>query len=267
LELFKVELPAGAMAILSTLPALTNLELPKTGWPDAPSIGFCHLKSLTLTGRAPKVIELLDSLITTNLRSITIRNSRFDFSPSSLTGWQECFERIKRFERSMRSFAIEAVARDDGLSAVELYEPLMCLQYLEEVRLFELVILSVQDVSAMTSAWPHLKRMTLHLPPIFADSSEDTNNPHLYALHCLTFFARHCPKLTYLDMGIGDEDLPTESQFPLLSHGLAELRLCAPYVRDYTHLARLLDRIFPTLVDVRLTDADHEIGNGGTGST
>jgi hypothetical protein len=256
LDLRDAELPEGAMMILSFLPALTRLTLPKSGWADAPSTGFHSLESLTLSGHASQIVQFLESMTTTNLRAITIQNSVLDMSPGSRTDWQQCFQTIKqRFEPSLRSFDVEGVARDDGLSVMKLFEPLMGLRQLEDFRLSAMSSLSVQDVSAMTSAWPHLRRFTLDIPPILADSTESTDNPQPYALHCLTLFARHCPELTALNMGIGDRDLPTLSKFPSLSHGLAELRLHTPYVRDYMHLARLLNRVFPALEEVRINDA------------
>jgi hypothetical protein len=253
LQLADAELPDGAMAILSSFPALTRLRLPKSSWTDAPSAGFRNLEYLTLSGGASQIVQLLESLATKNLRAITIRNSVLDMSPSSLTDWQQCFETIKqKFVPSLRSFDIEAVAREDGLSVMDLFKPLMGLHQLEEFRLSKLNTLSIPVVSAMTSAWPGLRRFTLDIPPILADSSESADDCQSYALHCLTLFARHCPNLTALNMGIGDRDLPTVSKFPLLSHGLADLRLRAPHVRDYVHLAHLLDRVFPTLVEVRI---------------
>jgi len=194
-------------------------------------------------------------LTTTNLRAITIRNSVLDMSPSSHTDWQQCFKTVGlKFESSLRSFDMEAVAIEDGLSAMKLFEPLMGLHQLEEFRLSELITLSPQVVSAMTSSWPYLRRFIVDTP-ILADSSQDVNDCQPYALHCLTLFARHCPKLTALHIGVGDHDLPTVSEFPLLSHGLADLRLHTPYVHDNMHLARLLDRVFPTLVEVRINHA------------
>ncbi|KIM85687.1 hypothetical protein PILCRDRAFT_341329 [Piloderma croceum F 1598] len=256
LELGDAELPYGAMAILSSLPALTRLRLPKTSWTDAPRTGFRSLESLTLSGNASQIVQLLQSLTTTNLRAITIHNSVLDMSPSSLTDWQQCFKTLEqKFESSLRSFDMEAVAREDGLSVMKLFEPLMGLHQLEEFRLSELITLSPQVVSAMTSSWPHLRRFMLDIPPILADSSQNVNDCQPYAFHCLTLVARHCPKLTALYIGIGDHDLPTVSEFPLLSHGLADLRLHTPYIHDNVHLARLLDRIFPMLVEVRVNHA------------
>lgn len=256
LELGDAELPYGAMAILSSLSALTRLRLPKTSWTDPPHTGFRSLESLTLSGNAPRIVQLLQSLTTTNLRAITIRNSVLDMSPSSLTDWQQCFKTLEqKFELSLRSFDMEAVARQDGLSVMKLFEPLMGLHQLEEFRLSELIELSPQVVSAMTSSWPHLRRFLLDIPPIFADSSQNVNDCQPHALHCLTLFARHCPKLTALHIGIGDHDLPTVSDFPRLSHGLADLRLHIPYIHDNVHLARLLDKCFPTLVEIRVNRA------------
>ena len=263
LELRGAELPNGAMTVLPSLPALTYLELPKTGWIGAPSMGFDHLESLTLSGRAPRVVQLLESLTTGSLRVITIRNSVFDMSPSSLTEWRRCFETIQqRFEPSLRSFDIEAVASHDGLSAVELFEPLMGLHQLEEFRLSELINLSVQDISATAMAWPHLRRLTLDVPPVIMDSNESTDGSRSYAIHCLTSLARHCPKLTVLNMAIGDHELPIESKVPTFSHGLTVLRLHAPHVSDYISLARLLHKVFPNLVEVRINDTFHDPPQG-----
>ena len=267
LQLSGAELPEGAMRIISALPALTHLELPKVGWKDTLSSGFSRLEYLVLAGHAPRVIELLDSLTTTHLRSIMIHNSVLDMSPSSRTEWQQCFEKIKeRFEPSLRSVSTQAVARDDGLSAAELFKPLLDLHRLEEFGLSELIALSIRDVLAMASAWPNLRRLSLEIPPIF----RNPDDAQLSALHCLTFFARNCPKLTHLNMGIGDQDLPTVAQFPLLSHGLTDLRLHTPHVHDYMLLARLLDRIFPWLIDVRINEDfpdPRKAGSGGIGAT
>jgi len=263
LELGDAELPYGAMAILSSLPALTRLRLPKTSWTDAPRTGFRSLESLTLSGNAPKIVQLLQLLTTTNLRAIAICNSVLDMSPSSFMEWQQCFKTLEqKFESSLRSFDMEAVATEDGLSVMKLFEPLMGLRQLEEFRLSELITLSPQVVSAMTSSWPHLRRFVLDIPPILADSSQNVKDCQPCALHCLTLFARHCPKLTTLCIGIGDRDLPTVSEFPLVSHGLADLRLHTPYVNDNVHLARLLDRIFPRLVEVRINHALHNRSRG-----
>lgn len=258
LELGDVDLPKGAMSILSSLPALKQLELPRTPLEDddiTPTTGFNHLQSLTLSGRPSSIMALIDTVASSALRTISIRNSPLDTMPGSFTQWKECFEKIKeRFGPTLRSVNVAAVARDDGVQPAELLQPLMDLRELEEFQLSDLTYPSIQDISRMASSWPKLKRFVLDVPPVQSHSHGNTDASRPSAIHCLTFFARHCPQLISLDLGIADEDLPDVEQFPSLSHNLQSLRLQAPVVRDYKHLARLLDTIFPELARVMIND-------------
>lgn len=267
LELGNAELPAGTMDKLASLQTLKKLELPDTGLGtlDIPSNkGFHHLESLIITGRPWMIIPFFENVASPHLHTIIIRNSPLDVMPGTLTEWLHCFEKIKdRFKSCLRSFAVEAVGRLDGVTVSELLQPLMDLPDLESIKIADLVHPSIRDIYTMTTSWHNLKHFTLDALPIRADfpPSSDLYQPNpdrdaIFGIHCLTFFATHCPKLISLDLSIADDDLPPIKSFPVaaLPHNLRSIRLQTPVVRDYSQLAGILDRLFPMLEDVEIND-------------
>ena len=250
LELSNAELPAGALDTLASLPTLRTLELPDMGSDVPSSKGFRHLEALTITGRPWIIIIFLENVASTQLHTLTIRNSPLDLMPGTLSEWLRCFEMVKNnFKSCLRSFTVEAVGRLDGVTVLELLQPLMDLPDLEAIKIAHLVHPSIDDICTMTTSWHKLKHFTLDTLPIKPDLA-------IFGIHTLTFFAMHCPKLISLDLRIADDDLPPVKSFPRssLPHNLQSLRLQAPVVRDHTHLTWLIDHVFPMLKEVKIND-------------
>lgn len=270
LKLNSAELSLGSITILSSLPGLAVLELPTNPLRSediSPHTGFHQLEALTLSGHPSIIAKLLETITTPKLRVIAIRNSPFDMHPGSATEWNLCFECIRdRFGFSLRVFEINAVAAVDGMSVIELLEPLMKIHQLEQFSLNHLVrSLHISTILAIASAWPHLRRFALDTPRILVSlpDSGEIGSSHLSnfspTLHCLASLAKLCPKLLALSIfiPIDDEDtFPPISQFSALPHNLEHLRLLIETpspVKDYMPLARLLDPLFPTLEAIHVT--------------
>lgn len=273
LKLHSAELPLiGSMSLLSSLPALTDLELPEAALESldiSPSMGFHQLEVITLSGHPLNIVKFFGAITTTKLHIIAIRNSSFDTYPGTFTEWKACFESIKGSQcgsSSLRSVKIKVTAGliDGKLTVRELLKPLMDLHQLEEFSLSGLVPeVFTWDIVAMASAWPRLKRFTLNIPPspIIADqppgsgTESDLFSSHssISILQCLTSLARLCPKLITLNLALADVQLPpTVSQPPALEHSLEHLRLMTRAQFDYMNLARLVDRLFPALLTVEV---------------
>lgn len=255
LHMGAAEFLPGVMALLSRLPSLTTLELPRGGWDDtALDAGFPNLHCITLSAHSMQVIVFIESLITTSLHSITICNSPLDIAPCSTTQWRVCFVTIRKlFKYSLRSVLITTTIREDEMSGREMVEPLLDLHCLEEVRLSVSVALGMQDLSDMSLAWPLLQHIALRLP-IVPDYHKLSNGIQPSTIHCLSFFARRCPRLASIEAEFHDIHLATTSEFPPFTHGLQKLCLYTPNVRDYTHLASLVDRLFPMLVEIKVNN-------------
>lgn len=138
----------------------------------------------------------------------------------------------------------------------EMMKPLTDLHDLEEFKISNLISPSSEDISPMTKSWPNLKHLKVDvdpIPPPAHGSTSDNPNP-FFAIGCLTDVANHCPKLISLDMtiGISDEHLPDTFPIPATPHNLRSLNLYAPLFRDHAHLARLVCKIFPGLVEIKM---------------
>jgi hypothetical protein len=274
------------MSLLSSLPALTDLELPEAALESldiSSCMGFHQLEAITLSGHPSNIVKFFEAITTTKLHIIAICNSSFDTSPGTSTEWNACFEsiRVSQFgSSSLRSVKIKATVGliDGKLTVIELLKSLMDLHQLEEFSLSGLVPkIFTQDIVAMASAWPHLKRFTLNIPPspLIADQppgsetesdlfSDPSSHSSTSTLQCLTSFARLCPKLIALNLALADELLPPiVSQPPALGHSLEHLRLMTRAPFDYMHLARLVDRLFPTLLTAEVDDAFESDPNPG----
>ena len=200
------------------------------------------------------IIIFLENVASTHLHTIIIRNSPLDLMPGTLSEWLQCFKKIKdKFKFCLRSFTVEAVGRRDGVSVLELLQPLMDLPDLEGIKIADLVQPSIDDICTMTTSWRNMKHFAFCTLPI---KPTQTGPIMKFGIHCLTFFAIHCPKLVSLDLGIADDDLPpiqTLPEFPV-PHNLRSLRLQIPVVRDHAHLALLIDHVFPMLDEVKIND-------------
>lgn len=279
LQLDSAELPPGSIAILSSLPALTVLELPRYSRLDGdipPRMGFDQLESFTLSGHPSVIVKLLETITSPKLGRIAIHNSPLDMYPGTFTEWNACFECIRdRFGSFLRAFEIKAVAAVDRMSTTELLQPLMDLYQLRHLVLSGLVqSISTEGLLGMAFAWPHLRYFAVHIPPIRVspalDRSEVDASPSSFSrpsesiLDVLVSFARLCPDLSALAIGlaIDDDQFPPISQFPALSHNLRDLRLAIQTpseVKDYMPLARLLDRLFPVLETIEVNHVSGQI--------
>ena len=116
--------------------------------------------------------------------------------------------------------------------------PLLALHKLEEIALeFFMVDLLTKDLYDMASAWPNLR----HLKIKFKISHLRCDHS---AYNSLISLARLCPELNHLELVFQDDKLPDIAEWPLLTHGLRELKLGVPYPIRYK-LGLFLNRIFP----------------------
>jgi len=122
---------------------------------------------------------------------------------------------------------------------------LLDLHRLQDVTLeFFMVDLSTEDLYAMASAWPNLRHLEIRSK--IDHYNRPVDGPSTY--NCLLYLAQLCPELVHLELFFQDDKLPDITQWPMLSHGLRELKLDVPHrVRD--QLAPFLDRIFPRTHD------------------
>ncbi|KDQ52878.1 hypothetical protein JAAARDRAFT_39827 [Jaapia argillacea MUCL 33604] len=231
---------------LSTRPLLSHLTLDVTslrvddvsGWK-----GFPALRSLEITdGRFIIVSCLLDSLSTTTLSSFSMSTSKPGF-------WDDCgplFESLARFAPSLRSLtlATEATPSSDINKniPISLITPLLSLSALTHFHFsFQHITLRLMDADTRTLASSYPSLISLYLLHTTG-----------LTVHSLPTLARHCPHLSriYIDT-LNVYERPTLQDVPVLQHGLKELGFRCSFVRNAFVLARVLDRVFPSLGELR----------------
>lgn len=219
---------------LSTLGELTELHLPWQITIDhiPERVEFQNLKVLHTTRDPFAVTRFINTVSSPNLHTVIL-----DLYGRLVTGL------------SMQSF-IDALCYHHGMSLRVLHvtsgrslSPAFAseLRHLEEVKFHIWTQMSVADAHMMASAWPNLRSLDLNGPLGSIMCNIDRFVP----------FARFCPQLAFLQVGINDSTYPDVLSFPQLRHGLRSLSLTVHYSStDLAHLAALVDRLFPKLVTV-----------------
>lgn len=148
---------------------------------------------------------------------------------------------------SLRKLYLVARTIDDGLSMMDTIRPLLDIHTLEDVTLSLFPTASSDEVQTMASAWPHLTSFMLGMYPLRTT----------FPLQGLVHLGRSCPGLITLKVEIveGLLSLPDLEMLPTLSHGLQSLILDVPADTNHVFLARVLDRLFPTLENLSVNSA------------
>jgi hypothetical protein len=243
---------------LATLDELLDLHLPgHLVEGDIPSIkGFPSLEGLAMHATPATAIKFLELLSSPRLCRVVLADHACITSPPAV--WRECLDMLASLCGStLRGIKFDGHEEraSDNMPLIEVLRPLFKINQLEfvEVTLLDGVI-SAKDVHAMATAWPDLQHLKLYLNiGVPEDEAGDEGN-NFQALASLAIL---CPKLQTLDVHINGCQLPSLSDWPHLTHNLRHLCLAASNIQDPLMLARLLDRIFPTLEDVSvLGDSD-----------
>jgi len=224
-------------------PELTYDAIPR-------DVTFLHLKELD-TSNIPSIIgALLDILAPGKLT--TFRCHYPDLSARN--EWRTCFNSLRqRCGSSLNTLTLIIKTIDDGLSVMETIQPLLEIHGLEHVTLVMFPTASSDEVKAMASAWPYLTSFTL------VDGVIRTSFP----LRGLADLCHFCPRLITLVVRISDDlsDLDLDS-LPALSHGLQSLTLHVPNDTNHILLARLLDKLFPSLQTLTVHPGTVEFRHG-----
>ena len=237
----------------STMRELIEFHLPDQGMNGIrgscipPCKGFRPLRVLGIQASPNNIVQFLDTLDTPGLRAVICKGGNIQSTPFE---WQECVQKLCRHHSaSLQSVDLRSRAmnfwdpnignRQDIFKVIT--ASLLDLHRLQDVTLeFFMVDLSTEDLYAMASAWPNLRHLEIRSK--IDHYNRPVDGPSTY--NCLLYLAQLCPELVHLELFFQDDKLPDITQWPMLSHGLRELKLDVPHrVRD--QLAPFLDRIFP----------------------
>jgi hypothetical protein len=217
----------------------------------------CNLRTIDISGNPSFFCAAVTSFLSkTPMHSITIRaqNTSSNDVQASARQWGNCLDQLRvHCGASLRCIIFHPSALDYGSHSFKALQPLLQLHHLEEFHASSPLVLSVDDIAAMATAWPNIQCLRLDVtihPP--------ANELPTSTFHSLVPVARFCPKLRTLRMMFSDTDLPSTADFPCLSHPLQEIHLVVQSVRDYVKLAALLDRIFPSLDKVFIDGWHHD---------
>jgi hypothetical protein len=240
----------------STMNELVEFHLPDQGMNGISGCipcckGFRLLRVLGIHASPSNIFQLLDTLDTPCLRAVVCKGGNIQSTPFE---WRMCVERLciqhglSLRSVELRSRGINVWDSNTGTRRQmfkDITTSLLQLHLLEDVALeFFMVDLSTEDLYAMASAWPCLRHLKIRSR--ISHHNRAPGDPPTY--NCLIFLARLCPKLIHLELFFQDDELPDISEWPLLSHGLRELKLDVPRrIRD--QLVPFLDRLFPHKYD------------------
>ncbi|OBZ65715.1 hypothetical protein A0H81_14258 [Grifola frondosa] len=213
---------------------------------DAPTFsGFRRLRSLLAQGRITVISRFCETILSTQLLSVTAFVSR----PDSWREYRAYFETLSaRFGRSLRAVHISGTWVGDVSSRtrpLEMIRPLMGLHELEEVCVISGtgigLSLTNSDVLELAKCWPSLTEFKLLYQAI----------PATLPASSLVAFAQHCPHLHTLWLASIDlKNLGRECSdaYPASHHGLRSIWLVGHIPSDGREkLAQLIDHIFPSV--------------------
>ncbi|KIM85617.1 hypothetical protein PILCRDRAFT_5294 [Piloderma croceum F 1598] len=209
-----------------------------------------HLKELR-TSNIPSIIRaFLDVLAPGKLATFRCR----DPSLVARNEWRTCFDSVRqRCGSSLRTLNVKIQTADDGLSAMETIQPLLEIHGLEHVTLLMFPTASSDEVKAMASAWPYLTSFRL-------GNEWGHEGRTSCPLQGLVDLCYSCPRLITLVMRISDDlsDMDLDS-LPALSHGLQSLTLHVPDDTNHVLLARVLDKLFPSLQTLTVHPGEQQL--------
>ncbi|RDB16617.1 hypothetical protein Hypma_002864 [Hypsizygus marmoreus] len=244
----------GIFTTLSALRRLTSLRIefeePSSfvTQPDASSIAFPSLETLSLAVEIRYVIPLLQVLPSNVLQNLGItaglgvaNNSREKLN------WSRIFETItSKFSNSLKSLRVmpdDVVMHQTPSNDFRIFEPLLDIHGLEvaEFRWFAWMLFSDEEYGKIASAW--LKARKLEFP------SSDMPKATLASLQC---FGLTCRYLRHLAISFDARNLPPIDTvtLPSLSHALETLDVQRSPIKSERAAARHIDRLFPSVTDV-----------------
>ena len=244
----------GILVDLSTLPYLEDLMVqfePDATFvthPEFPLTPFVALKSLGIEAPALFLDTILVVLPVAVLQSLTIKPLKDAWVPESderRALWTRYFQIISsRFSASMTTLVVECDVRYElppESVSISLFEPLFEMRKLQKVDLSEMQeVISMsnfgdQEFFRFASAWPAIQE--LDLPAMQTTAT----------IRTLQSFATECPRLRHLQISF-DVQAVEETTLPMTSSPLEMLMVGeTPMPEDEVHLARNLDRLFPSL--------------------
>jgi hypothetical protein len=241
------------ISAVSTMRELVEFHLPDQGMNGIrgkcipPCKGFQTLQVLGIQASPNNIIQFLGTLATSGLREVICKGGNIRSTPSE---WQQCVQELCAHHGAslhsvdLRSRAVNVWDTNTGNRQdifKDITAPLLRLRRLEDVTLeFFMLDLSAEDLYAMASAWPNLRHLKIRSK--IDHYNRPADGPSTY--NCLLSLAQLCPKLFHLELIFQDDKLPDIAQWPLLSHGLRELKLDIPLHME-AQLAPFLARIFP----------------------
>lgn len=240
----------GFRAIIG-MESLLELILPRSlvedNIPDG--VVFRNLRTINISGNPlffHKIVSILSKTATQTVIIHALNTSPTDISQE----WRASLDQLRvQCGTSLRCviFQIGQAGRTSHGNkwTFEVLKPLLQINDLENFQTSGPLTLSVDNITAMATAWSNLQCLKLDVCP----SANEVSNTgaRVSTIHCLVPLARLCPKLRTLHMKFEDTNLPNPSSFPYLSHHLQELHLEVKSKQNYVELAVLLDRIFPVL--------------------
>jgi hypothetical protein len=278
LNLSKIDLPhgvhpstmAGLLAI-SRMRTLVDLHLPDNAFRTRDvaqnSGGFCRLQNLRIRGSAHFITKFIAALSPATLVTISIILIVDPMTPrqAHTIQFRSCIEQLvaqcaaSLHHMTLHIHMLEPLDRVfDWRPTLDVLGPLRQLEtfcYIAPGTLF-----SIEDVQVVVSAWSALRHLKLDVDIRLPFSNSP--NPHAPTIHSLAVISQLCPKLEQLRMPL-HKDLPDISEVPLLSHPLRRLELSIPGVEDILQLARLIDRVFPSLTEISVNaGATSSLGGG-----
>lgn len=247
----------GLQGILG-MESLVDIALPRNlasyGVPCGAGSIQNDLRTIDLGGNASAINKVLVSLSNPAIEEITVHSHAISDALSSSL-WKMCLGNICMYRHvSLRRLVFNWMGTSTGKQPFETMKPLLQLTRLEEYVNTCNMPISLDDLTAIATSWPEIRRLTLNLT-ILLDGEPGPEKSQIWGL---VPFSRHCLKLQTLNIKFSYKSpLPDSSEFPLLSHSLRELRVEDPGMEQYVQLAILIDRIFPSLDNVI-------VGSGGS---
>ena len=247
----------GILADLSTLPYLEDLKIdfsPSTTFVTSqfPSTAFVALKGLGIEAPVLCLHAILEGLPAGGLQSLTITplNEPFDLEERRHALLAGCFQIISsRFSASMATLIVEygfvqETSRENAFS-VSLFEPLFEMRNLQKVDLsglhWTMKTFGDEEFAKFASAWPAIQELKF---PSYRMKA---------TIRTLQSFATECPCLRHLEIPFDGQPVE-ESTLPMTSSPLEVLVVGnTPSPEDELHLARNLDRLFPSLQAAYIT--------------
>jgi hypothetical protein len=246
------------LASLTSLPRLVSLTLDITTTSQTPAqlYKFQSLTEFTLCGTLQVVRTVIGAMTIPHLEFINLsiipENSDAAGNTSSgnsqettmfqLSLWR--FFSLKKVHIHWRLWNTSPFRKLGKKNVTGFTKSLLRLPLIEELVLTSLqpyISFSDRDIAEISAAWPELRLLRLdHQVAPYVPQPPLTS---------LTDLVANCTRLTELSLTLQDELLPNQKLNTISTHGLVKLDLQHTNIRHHARVVRLVDGLFPNLVD------------------